>query len=79
MQPQLTTRNGNIIPLTDEIYETILQVVKNRSDFVERASSIEELEGEFSELFAESATTDELLAEHAHELAGEKKKLERFD
>lgn len=71
MQPQLTTRNGNIIPLTDEIYETILQVVKNRSDFVERANSIEELEGEFSELFAEASTPDELLAEHAHELARE--------
>lgn len=79
MQPQLTTRNGNIIPLTDEVYETILQMVKNRSDFIEPATSMDELEGEFQALFAESATTDQLLAEHAQELRSEQQKLELFD
>ena len=78
MQPQLTTRDGNTIPLTDDIYEQIVQLVKKQSDFLEPAPSIEELESEFVELFADSATTDELLAEHALELAREKQKLERF-
>ncbi len=76
MQPQLTTRDGNTIPLTDDIYEQIVQLVKKQSDFFEPAPSIEELESEFVELFADSATTDELLAEHALELAREKQKLE---
>ena len=78
MQPQLTTREGNSIPLTDEIYEAIVQLVKNQPDSVEPAASVEDLEIEFSELFADSATTNELLAEHARELAREKRKLERF-
>lgn len=79
MQPQLTTKDGNVIPLTDEVYETILKMVKNPSDFIEPATSIEELESEFSELFADSATTGELLAEHDRELDREVRKLERFD
>lgn len=79
MQPQLTTRDGNVIPLTDEIYETILLLVRNRSDIIDPAESIDELEDEFSALFVDSASTSELLAEHAHELTRENRKLERFD
>lgn len=79
MQPHLTTRDGNIIPLTDEIYESILQLVEGRTNSVEYVNSIEELEDEFAELFTDSASTNDLLAEHKFELAREKKKLERFD
>ncbi len=78
MQRQLTTRDGNTIPLTEEIYEAIVQLVKKQPDFVEPASSIDELEGEFVELLADSASTDDLLAEHAHERSREEHKLEQF-
>lgn len=78
MQPQLTTREGNTIPLTDEIYEAIVQLVKKQPDFFEPATTIDELEDEFRELFADSATTADLVAEHAQELARENQKLERF-
>lgn len=79
MQPQLTIRDGNIIPLTDEIYETVLKIVKNRSESTNPALSIEKLEDEFSDLFTDSVSTEELLAEHAHELLRENQKLERLN
>lgn len=78
MQPQLTTREGNVISLTDEIYETVLQLVIEQPMCLEPAASIDELEKEFSALFVDSASTGDLIAEHREELIREDKKLERF-
>lgn len=79
MQPQLTTRDGYVIRLTDEVYETVLRLVENQLDSAEPAASIEQLEDEFADLFVDSSSTRELLAEHADELERERHKLERFD
>ncbi len=79
MQPQLTTKDGNVIPLTDDIYESILRLMGSSSEPVEPAGNIEELEEEFAELFADSASTNELLAEHVSEKTREEQKLERFN
>lgn len=79
MQPQLTTKDGNTIPLTDEVYEAIVLLVKDQAEWVEPAASIDELEAEFSDLFADAASTDDLLAERADELVRENRKLEQFD
>lgn len=77
MQPQLTTREGEIILLQDDIYEAILRLIKKNS--VEPVASIEELEAEFADLFTTgSATLDDLLAEHAQEFESEERKLEHF-
>ncbi|MGI9034888.1 MAG: hypothetical protein ACR2GD_02500 [Pyrinomonadaceae bacterium] len=79
MQANLTLKNGKVIPLTDEIYETILQIVDKNNETVAPADSIEELEAEFAELFtAAAATTKDLLRERAEELKREKRKLELF-
>jgi hypothetical protein len=78
MQPQLTTREGNTIPLTDEVYEAIVQFLKDKPEGVEPAASVDELEAEFPDLFADPPFTADLLAEHAEELARENGKLEQF-
>lgn len=80
MQPNLTLKNGQTIPLTDEVYEAILQIVEKGNLSASPADSIEELETEFAELFASTeVTTDDLLEEHAQEIERERRKLEMFD
>ena len=79
MQPNLTLRNGQTIPLTNEVYETVLQIVEKNVEKVAPADSIEELEIEFAELFASTgATTEDLLQEHRKELEREKRKSDLF-
>lgn len=79
MQPNLTLKTGQTIPLTNEIYEAILQIVEEKGEKVMPAGSIEELEAEFAELFASTeTTTEDLLREHSEELEREKQKLDKF-
>lgn len=79
MQPNLTLKTGQTIPLANEIYEAVLQIVEEKGKKVVPADSIEELEAEFAELFASTATTTkDLLEEHSEELKREKKKLDIF-
>ncbi len=79
MQPQLTTKEGAVISLTDEIYEAILQLIEKQNNEVKPVASIEELETEFADLFAaDGATLEDLCAEHRQELEREERKLERF-
>lgn len=78
-QPHPTTKDGNTIPLTDEVYEAIVLLVKDQPEWVEPATSIDELEAEFSDLFTAGPSSDDLLAERAEELARENRKLEQFD
>ncbi len=79
MQPNLTLKTGQRIPLTNEIYEAILQIVEEKDKKVVPADSIEQLEAEFTELFASTeTTTGDLLQEHTEELEREKKKLDIF-
>lgn len=80
MQPNLTLRNGQTIPLTNEIYEAILQIVEKNREVIAPADSIEELESEFAGLFASTeATTADLLEEHRKELKREERKLDLFN
>lgn len=82
MQPNLTLRNGEVIPLTDEIYEAVLRVVENEKAKTAPAGSIEELEEEFAELFAAAAkngpTLRDLTDEHRQEIERERRKSENF-
>jgi hypothetical protein len=78
MQPQLTLKDGSIIPLSDEIYELILGIVKAQDETIEPSSSIDELESEFAHLFDSGPSTEDLLEEHRRELEREEQKLERF-
>lgn len=79
MQPRLTTKEGEVISLTDEIYEAVLLLIEKQNNEVEPVASIEELELEFADLFAaDGATLEDLRAEHAQELEREERKLERF-
>jgi len=79
MQPNLTLKNGQTIPLTDEIYEAVLRIIEKKDETITPADSIEELEDEFTELFASTeSTTSDLLEEHKQELEREKRKLEMF-
>jgi len=79
MQASLTLKNGKVIPLTDEICETVLQIIEKNGEAIKPADSIEELEAEFSELFTTTgATTEDLLEERAKELKREKRKSEMF-
>ncbi len=79
MQPNLTLKNGQTIPLPNEVYEAILQIVERNKESIVPADSIEELEAEFSELFVSTeATTDDLLAEYIQELKRERKKSDMF-
>lgn len=76
MQPQLTLKTGEVIPLPDDVYELVLSIIRAREDGVEPASSIEEIEAEFADLFAQSApTTTDLLEEHRQEMEREEGKL----
>ncbi|MGD9563018.1 MAG: hypothetical protein AB7F88_12535 [Pyrinomonadaceae bacterium] len=79
MQPQLTTKDGTTIPLTDEVYEAIVLLVKDQPEWVEPATSIDDLEAEFSDLFTGGPSIDDLLTERAEDLARENRKLEQFD
>ncbi|CAN5627892.1 MAG: hypothetical protein ACR2M8_12800 [Pyrinomonadaceae bacterium] len=80
MQPNLTLKNGQTIPLMDETYEAILKIVRNGDSNIKPARSIEELEAEFSDLFSSTAiTTDDLLQEHGEESERERRKLRIFD
>lgn len=79
MQPRLTTKEGNVIPLTDEAYEAILKLMGHLPSAIEPAESVDQLEEEFAELFADSASTDELLGEHRTEAEREDRKLGRFE
>jgi hypothetical protein len=79
MQPNLILKNGQTIPLTDEIYEAILKIVEKEGGKIVPADSIEELETEFAELFASTeATTEDLLREHREESKKEDKKMDFF-
>ncbi|GEM_PF-2739307 len=78
MQPQLTLKDGSIIPLSDDIYELVLGIVKAQEEAVEPASSIDELETEFAHLFGSGSSTEDLLEEHRRELEREERKLQRF-
>ncbi len=78
MQPNLTLKNGQTIPLNKEVYEAVLEIVEK--EMILPADSIEDLEAEFAELFVSSeATTEDLLIEHAEELEREKRKLNIFN
>jgi hypothetical protein len=80
MQPQVTLKNGNIVLLSDETYEAVLQLLEKPSVQIEPSNSIDELEEEFAELFsADGASVDDLLEEHSLEIEREKRKLELFD
>lgn len=80
MQPNLTLKNGQTIPLTNEVYDAVLQIVEKEGEKVLPADSIEELEAEFADLFSSTeVTTEELLQERKEELKREKKKLDVFD
>lgn len=79
MRPQLMTKEGEVISLTDEIYEAILQLIDNRNHEVKTVVSIEELETEFAGLFAAGgATLEDLRAEHVQEREREERKSEQF-
>jgi hypothetical protein len=79
MQSNLTLKNGQIIPLTNEVYEAVLQIIEKNGETIAPADSIEELEMEFAELFGSTETaTEDLLKEHAEELKREKQKLDMF-
>ncbi len=79
MRPQLTTKDGAVISLTDEIYEAILLLIEKQDHEVEPVASIEELETEFAGLFAANgATLEDLHAEHIQERGREERKLEHF-
>jgi predicted CopG family antitoxin len=79
MQPNLTLKNGQTIPLTDEVYEVILRILKTKDETVSPADSIEELEEEFAELFAPNgASASDVVAEHEQELERENRKMELF-
>lgn len=77
MQPQLTLKNGTVVPLSDEVYELVLGIVQAYEQTIEPAPSLEALESEFSDLFTGSApSTDDLLEEHRQERAREERKLQ---
>jgi hypothetical protein len=78
MQPHLTTKEGNVIPLTEEVYESILKIVRDRFEQIAPADSVEALESEFADLLTDSVSTDELLTEHRQEAEREMRKLERL-
>ena len=79
MQPNLTLKNGQTIPLTNEVYDAVLQIVEKEGEKILPADSIEELEAEFADLFSSTeVTTEELLQERKEELKREKKKLDVF-
>ncbi len=76
MQPQLTLKNGKVISLPDEVYELVLSIVQAHEEAIEPASSIEEVEAEFADLFAQGRpTTADLLEEHRQETEREERKL----
>lgn len=79
MQPQITLKNGEVIPLSNEVYELVLSIIQAHGEAVEPASSIEEVEAEFADLFAQGGpTTADLLEEHRQELEREERKLREF-
>lgn len=79
MQPQLTLKNGEVIPLSDEVYEIVVSIVQAHASMTGPAASLEMLEAEFADLFVGAgASTDDLLEEHRQELAREERRLNRL-
>jgi hypothetical protein len=75
MQPQLTLKDGQVIPLSDEVYELVLSIVRAHEAPAGAASSIEALEAEFADLFiGDAPSTADLLEEHRQELEREERK-----
>ncbi len=75
MQPQIILKDGSVIPLSEEVYELVLGIVKAREKTIEPASSIEEVEAEFADLFGSGPSTEDLLEEHRQEREREEYKL----
>jgi hypothetical protein len=78
MQPQIILKDGSVIPLSDDVYELVLGIVKAREEAIEPALSIEEVEAEFADLFGSGPSTKDLLEEHRQERESEERKLQRF-
>lgn len=80
MQPNLTLKNGQTIPLMDDTYDVILRIISNNVSDIQPATSIEELETEFANLFSSvDLTVDDLIKERAEESEREKRKMRMFD
>ena len=79
MQPHLTLKDGKVIPLSDEVYEIVLDIIQTQEEPTNNATSLEALETEFAELFAgDGPSTDDILEEHRRELEREENKLRRL-
>ena len=79
MEPQLTLKDGRVLPLSDEVYNLVLTIVEAQQEPVQPAISIDQLEVEFSDLFTgDGASTRDLLAEHNVEREREERKLQDF-
>lgn len=77
MEPQLTLKDGRVLPLSDEVYNLVLTIVEGKQESIEPALSIDDLEVEFAALFTgDGASTRDLMAEHENEREREERRLQ---